>query len=57
MRFRKIDYIAFYILIVLVYFLNIIGPINISAVLAVIIFPMFQALLYGTITNLIFRKR
>jgi hypothetical protein len=56
MKFRKIDYIAFYIVIILVYFINVIGPINISTVLAVIIFPVFQALLYGTITNLVFRK-
>jgi hypothetical protein len=33
------------------------GPINISALLAVIIFPAFQALIYGTITNLVFRRR
>jgi hypothetical protein len=57
MRFRKIDYIIFYILCEIIYIINWMGPVAIKEILTIAFAPIFQVLIYGTITNLVFRRR
>ncbi|MGE5627903.1 MAG: hypothetical protein ACM3X7_07270 [Solirubrobacterales bacterium] len=57
MKFRKIDFIIFYIIVILLYGINLIIPIKTKDILTLFIVAILPALILGTISNLIFRKR
>lgn len=57
MKFRKRDYIIFYGINLLMLVMNMIGPLKIRDILILLIIPIFDSLILGTITNLIFKKR
>jgi len=57
MRFRKKDYIIFYAIIVVVYLMNLMSPVKLNSILGVFIGPVFPAVILGTITNFIFKKK
>lgn len=57
MKFRKKDYIIFYLLIVTLFIINMMGPVKVDVVLAIVIGASFPALILGTITNFLFRQR
>ncbi len=56
MSFRKLDYMIFYILIILFFVVQLNTP-NISGVIAIFLISIITSLILGTITNLIFRKK
>ncbi len=57
MSFRKKDYIIFYVLIVTILVMNLIAPVKLGNIFAIIIGAFFPTLILGTITNLLFKKR
>lgn len=57
MRFRKKDYIIIYIIITIMYGIQLVNPIKASVILALFIGAIFPALTIGTITNLLYRKK
>lgn len=57
MVIRKRDYIIFYILIVIIWGGSLMGPLKWYHILSFLIIAIFPALILGTITNLLFRKR
>lgn len=56
MSFRKLDYIIFYILIILFFVVQLITP-TIKGIIAIFLISIIPSLILGTITNLIFKKR
>ena len=56
-KFRKIDYFIFYILTLIMYTSSLMAPVKVQAVLALVVFSILPAVLLGTITNFLFRKR
>jgi hypothetical protein len=56
MKFRKIDYIIFYILVVLFYIMQSMS-LTAGIILAIVTVAIIPALILGTITNFIFKKR
>lgn len=57
MRFRKKDYIIVYIIIIIMYGIQLVSPVKTSSILALFIGAIFPALTIGTITNFLFSKR
>ena len=57
MRFRKKDYIIFYAIIVVVYLINLMSPVKLNSIIGVFIGSVFPALILGTITNFLFKKK
>lgn len=57
MRFRKKDYIIFYVITVMMYAINLIAPVKLGSIFAIVIGAIFPALIFGTITNFLFKKR
>lgn len=56
-NFRKKDYLISYVLILIIYILNLMAPVEISELLLIAVFVIFPALVLGTITNLFFKKK
>lgn len=54
--FRKLDYFIFYIIIVVLFVIQL-TSLSFSPVIAILIGGTIPALILGTITNLIFKKR
>jgi len=57
MKLRKKDYIIFYVLSLIMFVLNVMKPVEINVIFIIVIFATFPALLLGTITNFLFRKK
>lgn len=57
MRFRKKDYIFFYVITVILYVLQLVSPVKVGSIFAIFIGAIFPALTLGTITNFLFMKR
>ena len=57
MRFRKKDYIIFYSIIVIIFIINLMGPVKVSNIFAIIIVAIIPTLILGTITNFLIKKR
>jgi uncharacterized membrane protein YjgN (DUF898 family) len=56
MRFRKKDYIIFYVIVVLFYLVQMIRP-NVGSIFTILIVASIPTLILGTITNFLFNKR
>jgi uncharacterized membrane protein YjgN (DUF898 family) len=56
MRFRKKDYIIFYVIVVLFYLVQMIRP-NVGIIFTILIVASIPTLILGTITNFLFNKR
>jgi len=57
MKFRKKDYVIFYALLVLVFGLNVMSPFKFQQVISILIGAILPALILGTISNLLIRRR
>ena len=56
MRFRKKDYIIFYVIFVIIFVINLRSPVM-GSFLPIVIGTIVPALVLGTITNLLFKRR
>jgi hypothetical protein len=56
MRFRKKDFIIFYVIVVLFYLVQMIRP-NVGSIFTILIVASIPTLILGTITNFLFNKR
>lgn len=54
--FRKLDYILFYIIISVLFIIQL-AELSLSPVICILIGATIPALILGTITNLIFKKK
>jgi hypothetical protein len=57
LKFRKIDYMVFYVITAIIYIINMMSPVKVGSILAIFIVAVFPALILGTITNFVFKKR
>ena len=57
MKFRKKDYIIFYLITVIFYGFNLMFPAKLENVFALFIVAIFPTIILGTITNLMFKKK
>jgi len=56
MRFRKKDYIIFYVIIVTIFVMGL-SNVNVGSVFAIVIGAILPSLILGTITNFLFKVR
>lgn len=56
MRFRKKDYIIFYVITVIIYGSNLMSPVEVGSIFALVMGATLPALILGTITNFLFKK-
>jgi len=57
MKFRKKDYIIFYVITIVIFAINLMNPIKVGSIFGIIIGAVFPALILGTITNFLFKKK
>lgn len=57
MKFRKKDYVIFYAVLVLVFVLNVMSPLKFQHIISILIGAVLPALILGTISNLLIRRR
>jgi hypothetical protein len=57
MKFRKKDYVIFYAVLVLVFGLNVMSPLKFQHIISILIGAVLPALILGTISNLLIRRR
>jgi hypothetical protein len=57
MKFRKKDYIIFYLITVIFYGFNLFAPAKLESVIAIFILAILPTIVLGTITNLMFKKK
>ncbi len=57
MKFRKKDYVIFYAVLVLVFVLNLMSPLKFQHIISILIGAVLPALILGTISNLLIRRR
>lgn len=57
MKFRKRDYFISYALFVIICGASLMGPLKVQHIFSFLIIAMLPALIFGTISNLIFKKR
>jgi len=55
-KFRKKDFIIFYILTVIIFAVNLMSPVKIGNIFAIVVGSIFPALILGVLTNFIFKK-
>ncbi|WP_290459682.1 hypothetical protein [Romboutsia ilealis] len=55
-RFRKLDYILFYIIISIIYIIQL-YELSLTAVVGILIVSIIPTLILGTVTNFIFNKK
>jgi len=55
MRFRKKDYLIFYVIIVTIFVMGL-SNVNVGSVLAIVIGAILPSLILGTITNFLFKS-
>ncbi|MEG2985902.1 MAG: hypothetical protein ACRCYC_14920 [Paraclostridium sp.] len=55
-KFRKLDYLIFYLIIVVLFVMQL-TSLSFSHVMGILIGGLIPSLILGTITNLIFKKR
>jgi len=56
MKFRKIDYIVFYVVTAIIFIINLMSPVKVGSIFVIFIVAVFPALILGTITNFIFKR-
>lgn len=57
MKFRKKDYVIFYAVLVLVFGLNVMSPLKFHHIISIFIGAVLPALILGTISNILIRRR
>ncbi|WP_312258168.1 hypothetical protein [Romboutsia ilealis] len=55
-RFRKLDYILFYIIISIIYIIQL-YELSLTALVGILIVSIIPTLILGTVTNFIFKKK
>ncbi|WP_286315934.1 hypothetical protein [Romboutsia ilealis] len=55
-RFRKLDYILFYIIISIIYIIQL-YELSLTALVGILIVSIIPTLILGTVTNFIFNKK
>ncbi len=55
-RFRKLDYILFYLIILVIFIIQLL-ELSLTSVIGILIGATIPALILGTITNFIFKKK
>ena len=53
MNFKKKDYIIFFFLFMILYGINLFGPLTIGKIISILLISIITSLFFGTITNLI----
>lgn len=55
-RFRKLDYILFYVIISIIFIIQL-YELSLTAVVGILIVSIIPTLILGTVTNFIFKKK